>query len=104
MSQFRVYKNAGVNSAHIPYLLDVQNELLEGLETRMVIPLIRDSSFKGSGISTLTPKVDINGEALFLLTPQMTGVSRRVLVDEVGDLSDFRYEILAAVNLLVVGF
>lgn len=104
MSQFCVYKNSGASNQHIPYLLDVQNELLTSLETRMVIPLIRESSFKGSGISTLTPKVEINGEALFLLTPQMAGVSKRLLTEEVYNLSDFRYEILAAINLLIVGF
>ncbi|MEN0038870.1 MAG: CcdB family protein [Cellvibrio sp.] len=104
MSQFRVYRNASASSDHIPYLLDVQNELLASLETRMVIPLIRESSFKGSGITTLTPKVEVNGESLFLLTPQMAGISRRLLVEEVHDLSDFRYEILAAINLLVIGF
>lgn len=104
MSQFRVYKNPGSSSQHIPYLLDVQNELLGGLDTRMVIPLIRESSFKGSGITTLTPKVVINGETLLLLTPQMTGMNKQLLTDEVYDLSDFRYEILSAIDLLIEGF
>ena len=104
MSQFRVYKNPGANNQHIPYLLDVQNELLAGLDTRTVIPLIRESSFKGSGITTLTPKVNINGETLLLLTPQMTGMSKHLLTEEVHNLGDFRYEILAAINLLIEGF
>lgn len=104
MSQFRAYKNHNPENQHIPYLLDVQNGLLEGLDTRMVIPLIRESSFKGSGITTLTPKVNINGEALLLLTPQMVAIKKQLLTDEIHDLSDFRYEILAAINLLIEGF
>ncbi|HSX85015.1 MAG TPA: CcdB family protein [Cellvibrio sp.] len=104
MSQFHAFKNLNPANQHIPYLLDVQNDLLEGLDTRMVIPLIRESSFRGSGITTLTPKVNINGESLLLLTPQMAGVSRQLLTEEVSDLSDFRYEILAAINLLIEGF
>jgi toxin CcdB len=104
MSQFHAFKNPNPANQHIPYLLDVQNDLLEGLDTRMVIPLIRESSFRGSGITTLTPKVYINGESLLLLTPQMAGVSRQLLTEEAGDLSDFRYEILAAINLLIEGF
>jgi toxin CcdB len=104
MSQFRAYNNRNLENQHIPYLLDVQNDLLDGLDTRVVIPLIRDSSFKGSGITTLTPKVNINGETLLLLTPQMAGISKHLLNEEVGDLGDFRYEILAAINLLIEGF
>ncbi len=104
MSQFRAYKSHNTGNQHIPYLLDVQNDLLEGLDTRMVIPLIRESNFKGSGITTLTPKITINGETLLLLTPQMAGMSKHLLTEEVCNLSDFRYEILAAINLLVVGF
>jgi toxin CcdB len=104
MSQFRAYKNHNPDNQHIPYLLDVQNDLLDGLDTRMVIPLIRESSFKGSGITTLTPRVTINGETLLLLTPQMAGISKHLLTEEVSNLNGFRYEILAAINLLIVGF
>lgn len=104
MSQFRAYKNPHPDNQHIPYLLDVQNSLLESLDTRMVIPLIRESSFKGSGITTLTPKVSINGETLLLLTPQMAGISKQLLTDEAVDLADYRYEILAAIHLLIEGF
>lgn len=104
MSQFRAYKNHNSDNQHIPFLLDVQNDLLEGLDTRMVIPLIRESSFKGSGITTLTPKININGEIMLLLTPQMAGIGKHLLTEEVGNLGDFRYEILAAINLLIEGF
>lgn len=104
MSQFRAYKNHNPGNEHIPYLLDVQNDLLAGLDTRMVIPLIRESSFKGSGITTLTPKLAIHGETLLLLTPQMAATKKNLLTDEVHDLGDFRYEILAAINLLIEGF
>jgi len=104
MSQFRAYKNHNPGNEHIPYLLDVQNDLLAGLDTRMVIPLIRESRFNGSGITTLTPKLTINGETLLLLTPQMAAIKKHLLTEEAHDLSDFRYEILAAINLLIEGF
>lgn len=104
MSQFRAYKNHHPEHQHIPYLLDVQNDLLEGLDTRMVIPLIRESSFKGSGITTLTPRIHLHGETLLLLTPQMASISKHLLTDEAANLTDLRYEILAAINLLIEGF
>lgn len=40
MAQFAVYRNASsTNKAAVPYLLNVQSDLLEDLETRIVIPL-----------------------------------------------------------------
>jgi len=40
MSQFMVYRNSNPNSSKAyPYLLDVQSNLLESLDTRLVIPL-----------------------------------------------------------------
>ncbi len=37
MARFDVYPNPGSHAT--PYLLDVQSELLDGLDSRMVIPL-----------------------------------------------------------------
>jgi len=39
MARFDVYANPGSKSDTTPYLLDVQSDLLDDLETRMVIPL-----------------------------------------------------------------
>ena len=37
--RFDVYPNPGVQASTTPYLLDVQIDLLDGLDSRMVIPL-----------------------------------------------------------------
>jgi len=40
MAQFDVYRNAHpATRARVPYLLDVQSDLLETLATRVVVPL-----------------------------------------------------------------
>jgi len=39
MARFDVYANPGIHATTTPYLLDVQSDLLDGLDTRMVIPL-----------------------------------------------------------------
>ena len=39
MARFEVYPNPGSHANTTPYLLDVQSELLDGLDSRMVIPL-----------------------------------------------------------------
>lgn len=39
MARFDVYANTGPHLTHIPYLLDVQSDWLQGLDTRAVVPL-----------------------------------------------------------------
>jgi toxin CcdB len=39
MARFDVYANPGSQAATTPFLLDVQSDLLDGLDSRMVIPL-----------------------------------------------------------------
>lgn len=39
MARFDVYANTGGHADTTPYLLDVQSDLLDGLDSRVVIPL-----------------------------------------------------------------
>ncbi|WP_396267386.1 CcdB family protein [Ideonella sp.] len=39
MARFDVYANPGSHAKTTPFLVDVQSDLLDGLDTRMVIPL-----------------------------------------------------------------
>lgn len=39
MARFDVYANPGEHARTTPYLLDVQSDLLDGLESRVVVPL-----------------------------------------------------------------
>jgi len=39
MARFDVYANTGAHAQTTPYLLDVQSPLLDGLGTRVVVPL-----------------------------------------------------------------
>lgn len=48
MAQFDVYRNANpATRARIPYLLDVQLDLLDPLATRVVVPLCKPEVLKG---------------------------------------------------------
>jgi len=40
MAQFLLYKNTGDSRDTYPFFVDVQNELLDSLNTKLVIPLI----------------------------------------------------------------
>ncbi len=39
MARFDVYANPGPHAHTTPYLLDVQTDLLNGLDSRVVVPL-----------------------------------------------------------------
>jgi toxin CcdB len=56
MARFDVYRNTGPHAETTPYLLDVQSDLLHGLETRVVVPLRRRDRFPAGRLpERLTP-------------------------------------------------
>lgn len=104
MPQFTAHKNSNAATrARFPFLLDVQNNLLDELETRVAIPLAPATSMKGKALSRLMPCVKIAGSDHVLLTPQLAGISRKELGAAVADLSDQRDVIMAAMDFLLTG-
>ncbi|MFJ3052501.1 MULTISPECIES: CcdB family protein [Pseudomonas nitroreducens/multiresinivorans group] len=102
MKQFDLYRNDNPRTREaMPLLLDVQSDLLDSLNTRMVIPLSRAKGL--AGINRLMPEVTVGEERLLLLTPQMAGISRRELGEPVGSLAHLRLQIIAAIDLLISG-
>lgn len=104
MTQFTVYRNANpATKAVVPYLLNVQNDLLEDLSTRVVVPLYPAAAMKGKALRTLTPVFEIDGKSYAMMTPQIAGIAKPSLGAVVADLSANRDEIVAAIDLLVTG-
>lgn len=105
MPQFTVYrnKNARTKSA-FPLLLDVQSDLLEDLQTRVVIPLTKAAGLTKKPLAHLTPALPFDGEDYVLLTPQLAGIGRGELGAAVGSLAQERAAILAAMDFLLTGF
>ena len=63
MSQFTVYRNRNSKSkTDIPYLLDVQSDLLSELGTRVVIPLFEKKSLGIKPLTKLTPEFQVDGK------------------------------------------
>lgn len=105
MARFDVYRNSGPHAADTPYLLDVQSELLEGLETRVVIPLRRRDRFPAVGLpANVTPIFLVEGVECLLETPKLAAVPLRLLKAPVATLADQRQEIVAALDFLFEGF
>ncbi|MBI5329346.1 MAG: CcdB family protein [Betaproteobacteria bacterium] len=104
MAQFTAYQNVNpATKTAIPYLLNVQNDLIEDLGTRVVVPLYPAAAMQGKTLKTLTPMVEIEGKSYAMMTPQLAGVPRKSLGAAVADLSSQRHEIIAALDLLITG-
>ena len=105
MPQFAVYRNRNAATrARYPLLLDVQSDLLAGMGTRVVVPLVRFSALGESALATLTPALTVEGERYAALTPQLAGIAASELGAIVADVSGERSSILAALDLLITGY
>ncbi|GAB6043366.1 CcdB family protein [Endothiovibrio diazotrophicus] len=104
MSQFALYRNEDDASNRIyPFFIDVQNPLLGELNSRLVIPLTSYGMLNHTDTKRLCPVFHLDGGDFVLLTHQMTSVPKSILRTEVTSLERFRYEILAAIDLLISG-
>jgi toxin CcdB len=105
MARFDVYANPGVHASTTPYLLDVQSNLLDGLDSRMVIPLRSLDRFAKVKLPIqLTPVFNILGKDYLLETPKMGAVPQRILKDCVASFSDDQARIAAALDFLFQGY
>jgi toxin CcdB len=105
MAHLDVYRNPDRKTATIiPFVLDVQSGLLDGLPSSIVIPLARPETIETLPILRLNPKVSIDGRKLIALTQDLASVPRRLLKKPVANLSPQREEILAALDFLFTGF
>ena len=104
MAQFDVYENQNPETKkYIPYLLDVQADLLDDLSTRVVVPLITAAAM-GKAAKHLNPKFKILRTNVIMSTAELAGVDLRILGDKVCSLKEHRTEIIAALDFLFTGF
>lgn len=100
MARFDVRRD---KAGRAPYLLDVQCDFLDDLETRLVVPLLREAEMRGI-IDRLHPRVAVEGERLVVATNLMASVRRAQLGGVVASLASERDEITAAIDFLLQGF
>ena len=101
MAQFDVYLNENIlTNQKVPYLLDVQNDILKSLNTRVVIPLVRDLK----SVQGLTKEFIINDEKVYLTTAQMGAVLMSELKQKVLSLENEKEEIKNSIDFLIYGF
>jgi toxin CcdB len=100
--QCGVYKNAGDSESYAPYLLDVQADMLNSLETRIMAPLVRIAEF-GRRAGKLHPMFTVCGEEVVMATHLLAAIRFIGLGAPVDSLTAQRNEILGALAVLLVG-
>lgn len=105
MPQFAVYRNKNAHSkSTYPLLVDIQSDLLNDLQTRVVIPLTKVGALTKKPLTHLTPVLNFDGDEYVLVTPQLAGIGKSELGAAVGSLEDKRQAIIAAMDFLLTGF
>ncbi|WP_442680181.1 CcdB family protein [Sphingomonas sp. ASY06-1R] len=84
------------------YLLDVQADLLSGLNTRLVVPLLPLDQAPAPA-ARLNPVFDIAGRPHVMVTQFAAAVHIRELGERVAVLSDAHEIVTAALDLLITG-
>lgn len=103
MARFDLYRNPVRSQVkEIPFLLDVQSEFLELLETRMIVPMRRADRFRKT-IEHLNPVFEHDGHKLVLDTASMASVPRAELKQLVGNIRSQRLDIENALEFLFTG-
>jgi toxin CcdB len=98
MARFDLHRRASGG-----YLFDVQSNLITGLGTRIAVPLL-PLEVVPPPTRRLHPVFNIEGHAYVMATHLMAGVPTRALGPVVSSLDDHYDEIVAAVDMVFVGF
>ncbi|MDP2737770.1 MAG: CcdB family protein [Pseudorhodobacter sp.] len=99
MSQYGLFKNPEGDG----YLLDVQSDLLDDFNVRVVVPLLPQGTAPVAA-SRLNPVFSVDGEPHVMMTQYLAAVPENMLKARVGDLSQRFGTITAALDMLFHGF
>ena len=99
MARFGVSKNPD----GVGYLLDVQADLLDHLNTRVVVPLL-PLELAPIPAKTLNPVFNVEGTPVSMVTQFMAAVPVKMLKTTLLSLESDRNDITAALDLLFQGY
>jgi toxin CcdB len=86
-----------------PYLVSLQSDLLtRNLDTTVVAPL--EPTESGTFADRLNPRVEIDGKSFALITQELVTVRTSVLGQTCGSIAGERDAVIAALDLLFIGF
>lgn len=103
MAQFDVYPNPGRNREQIPFVLDLQANLLGELSTRVVAPLGVPEIVDRRYLPVLHPILRINRRNVVLMTTELAHLPARLLVKPVTNVESHRLDIVRAIDAVFSG-
>ena len=103
MAQFDVHRNPAASKTRVPFLLDVQADLLKVLATRLVIPLVKPAELGNLTIRHLHFEVEVQGHRLIALGSELAAIPTRALGTRVTNLAAHRNEIVRLMDVLISG-
>jgi toxin CcdB len=99
MARFDVYRGGG----DADYLLDCQSDLLAGLNTRFVVPLMRPARAPAPA-RRLNPMFEIDGTPYLMVTQYAATVSLKTCGKPVATLAADEARIINALDMLISGY
>ncbi|MEY4710893.1 MAG: hypothetical protein RIS88_343 [Pseudomonadota bacterium] len=100
MARFDVYVHPQSDARRqTPFLLDVQNNFIDGIDTRVVIPL-RAASLYQHPLRDLNPQFEVGGKRVILDTSALAAVPVRELAKRVDNLQSRSADIQSALDCL----
>jgi toxin CcdB len=100
VARFDVYSNPDKpENTWIPFYLDVQSDHMQGLETRVVVPLWDAKHFEGKA-ENLHPEFEFDGRLLVMDTPALGAVPKVALRKAVANLTSHQLTIQDALDAL----
>jgi toxin CcdB len=104
MARFDIYTNPDAAERDVvPYYLDVQNNFLDTIQTKVVVPLHFAHSFE-LRVRNLNPVFEVKGKPVVMNTAAIGAVPTSVLRRPVDNLAPQQLEITKALDTLLGGY
>lgn len=102
MARFKVYRNPRASRRDVPFLLDVQSDLVD-TGSRLVVPLVREKRF-GERYTRLNLTFTIANTAVVASTSDLAAVPASELREPIADLHEEQSAIMGAIDFLLYGY
>ena len=100
MARYDVYNNPDkAERALVPYFLDVQNDYLKSLHSRVVVPLWEANALKVA-LENINPVLSVNGHSVVMDTPALGSVPSSALTISVANVCGQQLAIQDALDAL----
>jgi toxin CcdB len=102
MRQFDVVTNPDPSDAGLrPFLIVLQSDLVSGLNSTVVAPLVPERAMKGA--RQLNPILTIDDQPHWLAAHELFAMDRRLLGKPIANLASERDVVIAALDMLFTG-